>query len=348
MVRSRTPQLPPSHEVVEENVSWSIIRNPPPSVLSAAGTLSATDMKLIHHWSTATFNSIFVVRSPETDFILQHWTPDLALRSEYLMYGLLGAAALHIQQMAPDSKQLQKRIYTYRARAIRTYCQALDHIIPDDSYDAAFMMSLIIIILCSQDYLMGDDDTTIVHWLSLFRGLNTIIKMKYDPGVDAATVSPLLCRQVVDLTLTPIIPTVLLNMMRLTDYEDPDYKGLETYCQVLDTLGELYASLAQTGLGDDLYVRTLTFCSHPPDEFAKLAAQKPPRALVILMYYLSFLKLVPGIWWIEGIADRDMSIIARTIDPKWLRFMDVPLRIRKMTDTQEIATLLLQTGSQSS
>ena len=60
------------------------------------------------------------------------------------------------------------------------------------------------------------------------------------------------------------------------------------------------------------------------------------------MYYLSFLKLVPGLWWIKGIPERDMSIIAKTIDPEYLTYMEVPLQIMEMTDSQEIADLLLK------
>lgn len=346
-MRSRIPSTPPSHDIDKEYVSWSIIPNPPSQTESAAGTFSGVDMKLIHHWSTSTCRSIFIVRSPESDFILQQQMPDLAFRTEFLMHGLLGVASLHIQQMTPDPKQFQKQTYIYRARAIRTFRQALDHVGPDaDNYDAILLMSLLLVVLCSQDYVTGDDDSTVLHWLSLYRGLHTILHMKYDSRVDGRQISPLLCRKIIELTTPPTIPTVLISMVRLIDHTDPDYEGLESYCQILDALGELYASLAQNGLGDDLYIRAITFCSHPSDEFVMFAKQKRPRALVILMYYLSFLKLVSGIWWVRGISDRDMSIIARTIDPKWFAFMEIPLRIRKTTDAKEITALLLKTEPQ--
>ena len=60
-----------------------------------------------------------------------------------------------------------------------------------------------------------------------------------------------------------------------------------------------------------------------------------------MMFYLSFLKLVPHIWWVGGIPEKDMSVIATTIDPKFLTFVEVPLRIIETTDPHEIADFLL-------
>lgn len=334
----------PDSDDPDDEVSFSIIPNPPPSVVSSAGTLSLIDLRLIHHWSTSTFRSIFVRGTAETDFILQQQVPDLAFRHDFLMQGLLGAASLHIQLMVPyPHAQLRKRTDLYRAQALCTFRKALDSLIPDtETYDAALVMSLIILILCSQDYVTDENDLTTLHWLNLYGGLRSVIQIQYPAGSADKTISPLLCRQFTDIFITPAIPTVLLNMMRKIDCTDPDYPGVATYCRALDTLGKLYASLTQNGLTEDLYIRTITFGSYADDEFVTFTREKRPRALVILMFYLSFLKMVPSVWWVLGVANRDMPIIARTIETQWLSYIDVPLRIMKMTDNREIAELLLK------
>ena len=342
-MRPKTPSSQSSSDTDEETISLSLIPNPASSIVSAAGNLSVTELRLIHHWSTSTFRDIFVVSSPVTDDILRNQLPDLAFRNGFLMHGVLGAASLHMQQLLPDPRQLRKRTDFYRARALREFRQALNHIAPHgESFDAALIMSLLVVILCSQDYVADQDETTSIRWLSLYAGLRSIIRIRYPAGATKKELSPLLCRQLTDIRVTPVLPTILVNMVRMIDYTDPDYKGLEAYCHVLDIIGELYASLSQGGLCNDLYVRALTFCSHPSDVFSIYAKQKRPRALVILMYYLCFLKLIPGVWWIKGIAQTDMSIIATTIDHKWWPYMDIPLRIKEMTDNQEIADLLLK------
>jgi hypothetical protein len=334
----------PDSDDPDDEASFSIIPNPPSSVVSSAGTLSLIDLRLMHHWSTSTFRSIFIRGSTETDVILQQHVPDLAFRNNFLMQGLLGAASLHLQRMVPYPQvQLRKRTDVYRAQALSTFRKALDSLVPDtESYDAALVMSLVLLILCSQDYQTDENDLTTLHWLNLYGGLRSIIYIQYPHGSAEKSISPLLCRQFTDILITPAIPTVLLNMIRMIDYTDPDYPGVETYCRALDTLGTLYASLTQNGLTDDLYIRSITFCSYATDEFVTFARERRPRALVIIMYYLSFLKLVQSIWWVLGVAERDMPVIVRMIEPKWLVYMDIPLRIMKMTDSREIAELLLK------
>lgn len=332
-----------SEDTDEDPSAWAIIRNPSPVVTYVAGGLSMTDLRLVHHWSTSTFSSLLVGQPADATAILQRVVPELAFQNEFLMHGLLGTASLHMQHLGADPAQYRKRTYTYRARAFSEFRQSLNNVAPDsESYDAMLMMSVLLVVLCSQDYLEGEDEITILHWLILYGGLSAIIDMKYPEPVNETSISPVLRRKFTELTITPIVPTILLNMMQAVDPTDPDYNDREVYCAILDQLGMLYASLCQDGLGPALYIRVITFCSCPSDQFILFARKKRPRALVILTYYLCFLKLVTGVWWVEGIADRDIQVIARTIPPKWLTFMEVPLMVHKMTDHQEIANFLLQ------
>ena len=142
-----TPSAPSSLHLEEDLALLSIIPNPSTSVISAAGTLYVADLRLLQHWSTSTFRSIFVGGTAQMDRILRHQIPDLAFRNGFLMQGLLGAASLHAQRILPDPQRLRKRTDVYRARALHTFRQALDNAVPDtDTYDAALMMSLLLVI----------------------------------------------------------------------------------------------------------------------------------------------------------------------------------------------------------
>jgi hypothetical protein len=117
---------------------------------------------------------------------------------------------------------------------------------------------------------------------------------------------------------------------------------LEHYCKVLDTLGILYASLKQDGLGPELYIRIVSWCSYIDQEFTDCATQRRPRALIIMAYYLVFIKVIKGLWWLEGIPDRDIGRILKTLGPRWTPFLEVPLQASMMADKGEIAALLLR------
>lgn len=328
----------------DEEALYAIVRNPSPVVVSTAGGFSMIDLRLLHHWTTSAFSSLLVAGDPVSDDILQRQLPYLAFRNEFLMHGLLGTAALHMQHLYPESTEYQKRTDVYRARAFRSFRQSLSHMTPNsEAHEAALMMSVLLIVLCSQKYLTGTDEIVVLHWIPLYRGLCAILEIKH-PGAryEGTILHPLIQRKFSDVTVTPIVPTILLNMIRAIDSTDPDYKGVETYCFVLDCLATLYAALCQDGLNDALYFKILTFPAHHPEEFITFAKEKRPRALIILTYYLSFLKLISGVWWTEGIADQDIPRIARALDPKWLHFMKCPLQVVEMTDRLEIATLMLK------
>jgi hypothetical protein len=340
----RTPVSLPDDDIDEEISSYALVRNPSPPVVSTAGGFSMTDLRLLHHWTTSAFASLLVAGDPVADDILQRQLPYLAFRNDFLMHGLLGTAALHMQHLYPNSEEYHKRTDVYRARAFRSFRQALNNKFPDsEAHEAALMMSLLLIILCSQKYLTGKDEIMVLHWIPLYRGLCAILEIKHPGGhIEGTILHPLIHRKLAEVTVTPIVPTILLSMIRAIDSTDPDYKGRQTYCLLLDRLATLYAALCQDGLCESLYFKILTFPSHHTEEFVLFAKQRRPRALIILTYYLSFLKLISGIWWVEGIADKDIPIIARTLDPKWLPFMKVPLQVVEMTDRLEIAKLMLK------
>lgn len=143
------------------------------------------------------------------------------------------------------------------------------------------------------------------------------------------------------LTIGPMVPKILVKLLQDIPASDPDFMQLESYCQVLDSLGILYAGLKQDGLGDNFYVRLTAWCSYGTQEFTDSAREGRPRALVILAYYLVFLKLVKSLWWLDGVGERDLKTLIGLLGPEWHPYLDVPLQAMKMTNTDDIVKLLL-------
>jgi hypothetical protein len=131
-------------------------------------------------------------------------------------------------------------------------------------------------------------------------------------------------------------------MLQKVDILDKDFLMLEYYCKVLDALGILYASLQQDGLGPELYIRVVSWCSYVGQEFTNCATERRPRAIIIMAHYLVFIKIVKGLWWLERIPDRDIGKIGKMLGPRWAPYLEVPLKASIMTDKDEIAALLLR------
>jgi hypothetical protein len=203
-------------------------------------------------------------------------------------------------------------------------------------------MSILLVVLNSKDYGYEEGELLVVNWLTLYRGLSVIMTMEEPEIVKSLSVWPIFQRDFTKLEIPPVIPRILVELFQGVNALDPDYPMLEHWCRLLDALGLLYGSLQQDGLSPALYIRIVAWPSYTTQEFTKSAQERRPRVLIVLTYYLSFLKLIKGLWWVEGIADREIQTIAKVLDPIWLPYMEVPLQVTTMNDVEDIARLLLR------
>jgi hypothetical protein len=276
------------------------------------------------------------------DSIFESVLPYLAFENDFLMNGILGIASLHMQRMLPDPTLARQQTSLYRAKSFSGFRDALTRLDPQgNSYEAALLMSVMIVILTSKDY-SDDGELTIIRWLGLYQGLGTIMNLRTYPNVMETSVAPVFQRELTILQTIPVIPTVLMDMVASIDVCDPEFGALESYCATLDAMAKLFASLREDGLTVPLFVRLVSWASWLNEEFVGYAKERRPRALVILAWYLAFLKLLKGCWWIEGMSDPEIEAISKSLGPEWQVYLDVPLKVRETDDSVEIATLLLQ------
>jgi hypothetical protein len=272
-----------------------------------------------------------------------HWTlPDLAFDNEFLMNGILGISSLHMQLMLPDPTEARKQTDLYRAKAFRTFRAAIPTIdAQSENYQAALMMALMLVILCSQEY--GEEgELTIINWLVLFRGLSALLTIGPHKNVMETKVAAVFQRELTVLQTPPAVPTKLIDMVASIDITETDFEGLEFYCKAIDTLGNLFASLRDDRLSGPLFVRIVSWPTYLSPEFVQFAKERRPRALVIVAYHLSFLKLIRGVWWVEGIADPEIDLIAQMVGPGLIQYMNIPLQVRNIPDPKDIMALLLR------
>ena len=300
---------------------------------------------MMHHWSNFTYNTIAIGDAASN--VLQFAMPQLAFDNEFLLNGMLGIASLHRERLLPDqAQQISRQTDIYRARALSGYRRVVAQLDPRSPvYEAALIMSVLIVVLCLKGDSSSNDadenDLAILRWIVFYRGLRSIISMEPFPQIAALTVGPVFRRELRALKSTPVLPTILLTMLQEVHPMDPDYEQLEYYCEVLDALGVLYASLREDGLSPALFIRVIVWATFSSQQFVDCAKEKRPRALIILSYYLVFLKLVKNLWFIEGLPDREIPIIGSIVGPEWLSYMQVPLRATQTNNIEEIAELLL-------
>ncbi|KAJ5032983.1 uncharacterized protein L3040_009569 [Drepanopeziza brunnea f. sp. 'multigermtubi'] len=326
--------------------SWDLTVGPSfPAVDSSLGILSPTDLRYMHHWSTSTWKTLAV--GNWADNVLKTELPSLAFEHNFLMNTMLGIASLHSQQLLLDPRQAQVETSMYRAKALRQFREALQDIsFGSRKYEAALICSLMVVILCSKDYPLDDGELIIVNWLIMYRGLSSVIS--FGPGRDpfaairSLSVFPIFRREVEPLTIPPVIPKILVNMLRKIGPRDPDFGILESLCKALDALGILFGQLQESGVSPSLSIRVITYPSYVSNEFAYAAQAKRPRTLVILAHYMVFIKLVRDLWWVDGIAEREFRTLLGSLGPEWYPYVEVPMMAMMSNSDEEIMALMLQ------
>jgi len=143
------------------------------------------------------------------------------------------------------------------------------------------------------------------------------------------------------LNKTPALPTALLELLSAIDFQDSDYQNLELYHEVLNCLGSLYSSLREENMGPGHYLRVFSWPSLLRADSVMLAKQKCPVALVLLAYYLVFVKLFPDIPWTGGLANREIQVIAGVVGSRWSSTLEISMKAMRMTSREEIVTLML-------
>lgn len=320
--------------------------SPAPSfqIMSAAGCMSRNDLRLMHHWSTATWNTINV--TDQADGVLLLHAPQLGFGNEFLMNCILGISSFHMEHLIPDCLEInliRQQTSHYQIQALNSFREHLgNRQLSLETWEASLLTSILLVVLCSKEYVSMDGDLAVVNWIVLYRGLSSVINLRSYEDVRASNVAPIFRRELTSLRIAPVIPQLLINMVEKIKPLDSDFEYLECYCKAIDVLGILYAGLRQDGLTPALFVRIISWPTFLSEQFGRCAQEKRPRSLVILAHYLVFTKLVNDLWWLDGSSNAQINAITNMIGPELLVYMRLPLEAIHLNKPEEITELLLR------
>ncbi len=259
---------------------------------------------------------------PIIDEILQVKIPQHAFSSPFLMHCVLGLSAQHLQHLNQDISPA--RALAYRAKAFEGYRRAVEEARPE-TFPALLACSLLLCGLASEVFRDADAKPLyIIDWMVVWRGIGLILSIIKPQILFTSGMAILFSRPPIDLNASAMsIPNNLLFMITSIRDGDADFPDVETYYATLKYLGSLYHDL-ETGYGPTLSLRIITWFTFLPHAFVELARQKRPRALVIIAHYLCFVKLCQDVWWLAGIADKEIRDISDFLGEDWHPLLRVP------------------------
>ncbi|KAI3320605.1 hypothetical protein HD806DRAFT_225470 [Xylariaceae sp. AK1471] len=305
-------------------------------------TADAVDMRMLWFYTTYSFQSFSINsgRSTAVDYALQVKIVEHAFRSPFLMETLKGLSALHLRtlnQPVPAHKTA-----SYQARAFEGYRTAIEAANPSD-FPALLGCSLLTIAMSSQTFRDPNAKRLfIIDWMAMWCGIGLIIKLISPQAVQDSGLAALFYRPPIDMEKsTQYIPNNLLFMVTSIKYGDDDYDYQKDYYELLKYLGSLYMELVEHGFGPVLDLRVITFFSFLPRPLLPLAKQYRPRILIIVAYWLSFVKIIDGgPWWLQGLTPQTDQIIDE-VGEEWGHLLRVPQMVMQTDDKIKSARLLI-------
>ncbi|KAI0485863.1 hypothetical protein F4859DRAFT_398420 [Xylaria cf. heliscus] len=305
-------------------------------------TADVIDMKMLWFYTSYSFQafSINAGRSHAIDYALKIKIVEHAFRSPFLMDTLKGLSALHLRslnQPVPNYKVIE-----YQARAFQGYRNAIERANPVD-FPALLGCSLFTIAMSSQTFRDPNGKRLfIVDWIALWRGIGLIIELISPQAVKDSGLAAIFYRPPIDLEkATLYVPNSLLFMVTSIQHGDPDYDYQKDYYELLKYLGSIYMELMDHGFGPVLDLRIITLFSFCPRPLLPLAKQHRPRVLIILAYWLSFVRLMRGgSWWMQGLTPQIGQIIEEVGD-QWAHLLRVPQMVMQTEDKVRMARLII-------
>ncbi|RCI07833.1 hypothetical protein L249_5808 [Ophiocordyceps polyrhachis-furcata BCC 54312] len=298
------------------------------------------ELRLLHHFTISTAKTLIIRHSPAGDVWLRA-VPLVAFQSgPYLMDAILSVAALHLRTLCPDDNAVARASHVYSDSSLTEYCAAVERGITDANAEALFLTATLIAFRSSASRLFLRDDSDPdatpntryvlpMAWFHAFQSVKSIISTSWQWIQNSDVVKTVIDSQpTFQPDLEPLRPDSffahLLDELEEELAEEPlqqvsaTSQGYSHAVSVLDWAHKnAYAPAA------------LAFPATVSGRFVELIEEKRPRALVILTCFYALLRRVEGVWWLNGVARREVAGLVSLFDPAspWRRHLEWPYRV---------------------
>jgi hypothetical protein len=283
----------------------------------------------MHHFTAITSQTFSDTQEQKQAW--QYEIPSIAYDAQYLMDAILAVSALHLRSIQPGDQSLIRASHSYMASALAQYSSFLNSGLSAFNAEALFSTSALIAFQASASRCFEDDQgdgayTLPLAWFHSFQGVKAVVMASWQWLRSSERVYPIINGQ----------PALALDLdPDRTSFFAPLLDGME---EELETLPEVARaetrqayehSVAFLNWSHERPVRNriLGFAATVSRRFVELVDHHDPRALVIASCFFALTKVVDDVWWLQGIAKREVNGICSLLPPSWWPKMEWPLRI---------------------
>lgn len=294
------------------------------------------ELRLMHHYTSMTSKSLSALTSTATEEAWQISVPGLAFDCPCLMDAIMAVSALHLRTINPHDYSLVRASHSYMASCLSRYSSSLGAGVDASNAEALFVTSALIAFQasasrCFQDESLdradGDDNYVLpLQWFHSFQGVKAVVMASWQWLRTSEKVRPIIAAQPpLSLDLTSNKPKFFGFLL----------EGLEDELESMDTFTRLETKQAYEHAVAYLcwsHVkperrRLLGFPATVSRRFVELIEARVPRALVIVSCFFAMTKSVDDVWWLRGVAKREVAGMLTLLPPEARPLMDWAVRV---------------------
>ncbi|KAI1342464.1 hypothetical protein F5Y15DRAFT_305065 [Xylariaceae sp. FL0016] len=340
---SPSPSTLPATPAAAASTPTTVYRNPEPQLVLSTNSKSnrMMELKLLHHYTTITCETL-AISSPVSKRIWRDTVPNLAFSgASFLADALLAVSALHLRSHAPQDQELIRASHGYMASTLSKYSASLSKGINESNAEALFLTAALIAFQSTASRIISRDDNSDpkekaggyvlpLSWFHSFQGVKAVVASSWQWLRNSGIVIPIIESQpALNLDLSGTEATFFSNLLSGAEEEialetDPNSQlaTRQAYQHAVAVLDWAH-KIPHTGA-------PLVFLATVSRRFVELLEARRPRALAILASYFGLLKCLDDVWWLKGVARREVMGIVSLFDPDdevWWPRLQWPLRI---------------------
>ncbi|KAH9886771.1 hypothetical protein F4778DRAFT_438322 [Xylariomycetidae sp. FL2044] len=331
-----TPSLPSSTPA-------PIYRAPDPAPLFGSSQKNRMmELRLLHHYTTVTCKTLAISSQDVSEKLWRETVPNLAFSgNNFLADALLAVAALHLRYISPHDQDIVRASHAYMASTLSEYGASLKRGITESNAEALFLTAALIAFQSTASRMFNRDDsgemkdrisgyTLPLSWFHSFQGVKAVVANSWQWLRNSTVVVPIIESQpALNLDLSGGHATFFGDLLAGSEEEiaadqDPANEALtrQAYQHAVAVLDWAH-KIPHTGA-------PLVFLATVSKRFVELLEARRPRALAILASYFGLLKCLDHVWWLKGVARREIMGIVSLFNPDdevWWPRLKWPLRI---------------------
>jgi hypothetical protein len=260
--------------------------------------------------------------------------------ASYLMDAILAISALHLRTLNPADKTLVRASHGYMASALAQFSALLRNGVSKENAEALFATAALIAFQSSASRLFDDSDDGYVvpiAWFHSYQGIKTVVIASWQWLRDSNRIQPIISGQPpLSLDLRPDKTTFFSSLLDgideqlVAETESTRAETRQAYQHAIAFLNWAHQKPERD--------RIIAFAATVSRRFVVLVGESDPRALVITACFFAMTKVVDDVWWLNGIAKKEVKGIFRLLPEEWLSKMEWPMKVTDHEGPMDVDT----------